>query len=92
MTPEHYAVPNLTHPTGDQVGHGTAVASLIVGKNVGVARKATIVDVKVFESGPTSMKKIAYGVRWAIDDIIAKKRTGKATLNFSFSESPASLH
>ena len=65
---------------------------MIVGKNLGVARKATIVNVKAIDVARTDMENIAHAVRWAIDDIIAKKRMGKATLNLSFSESSVSLH
>jgi oryzin len=36
---------------GDQMGHGTHVASILAGKIYGVAKKATVIDVKVFGSG-----------------------------------------
>lgn len=36
---------------GDQQNHGTHVASILAGKRYGVAKKATVIDVKVFGSG-----------------------------------------
>ena len=84
---EHYSVPDLVFATGDQLGHGTMVAAMIVGRSMGVAKKATVVDVKVKDVGLPTIDEISHGLRWAINDIIAKGRKGKATINMSFGES-----
>lgn len=73
--------------TGDQIGHGTQAAAMIVGVRNGVAKKATIVDVKMKDVGIPMIDTIAPALRWAIDDIIAKGRKGKATINMSFRKS-----
>ncbi|GAA3282155.1 S8 family serine peptidase [Dactylosporangium vinaceum] len=60
----------------DRIGHGTAMAALIVGQGVqhdggvlGVAPKATILPLKVItrEDGFGSPEPMAAGVEWAID-------------------------
>lgn len=70
--------------------HGTHVASIAAGKSFGVAKKATIIDVKVMrepseESYNPSLWTVSNGIEWAIQDILAKNRLGKAVLNLSFS-------
>ena len=87
QSPEHYSAPRLVTTTGDQVGHGTKVAAMIVGHHNGVARKTTIVDVKIMDSPVVDIRNIADGFRFAVSDIIAKGRRGKATINMSFGES-----
>ena len=87
QSPERYSVPDLVFATGDQLGHGTMVAAMIVGRSMGVAKKATVVDVKITDVGKPKIDKIAHALRWAISDIIAKGRKGKATVSMSFSES-----
>ena len=60
---------------------------MIVGVRNGVAKKATIVDVKMLDEGLPHIENVAPAVRWAINDIIAKGRKGKATINLSFRKS-----
>ncbi|KAI9932964.1 Basic amino-acid permease [Aspergillus wentii] len=75
------AVKNAKHE--DTVGHGTHVAGTIGGSTFGIAKKASLLSVKVFdgESGTTS--DILDGYNWAANDIVEKKRTSKAAINMS---------
>lgn len=43
----YYAIPVFNNNFADDFGHGTAVASMAVGKNLGVGRKCKLVSVKV---------------------------------------------
>ncbi|KAF2154439.1 alkaline proteinase [Myriangium duriaei CBS 260.36] len=67
----------------DTAGHGTHVAGTMVSKTYGVAKKAHVIAVKVFdgESGSTSAIMDGYG--WAVKDIIKNKRQGHASINMS---------
>ncbi|VUC28477.1 unnamed protein product, partial [Clonostachys rosea] len=68
---------------GDQMGHGTHVASILAGKMYGVAKKATVIDVKVFGSGSASSGTILDGITWAINDIVANNRQHLSVINLS---------
>ncbi|KAK6974853.1 serine protease [Favolaschia claudopus] len=63
----------------DQNGHGTMVASVITGRNNGVAQAATIVPIKIFGEGnsakefPWTTTDVAEGIDWAIQDFRQKK-------------------
>lgn len=46
-TENFYALPQFNGDFTDTVGHGTAVASLAVGKNLGIARHCKLVSVKI---------------------------------------------
>jgi subtilisin family serine protease len=60
---------------GDVYGHGTHVAGTIAGKNVGIAKKAQIVSVKVLsDTGSGTLGSILDGIDWAIEDIKQQKR------------------
>jgi subtilisin family serine protease len=51
----------------DKVGHGTAVASLIAGTNVGVAPEATILSIKIFgDSKSTTLGKLAQALDYMV--------------------------
>jgi oryzin len=68
----------------DDNGHGTHVAGTIAGATYGVAKKASVISVKVFGSaGSSSTSTIMQGFDWAANDIINKGRTGKAVINMS---------
>lgn len=47
ITENYYALPVFDNNFNDDLGHGTAVASMAVGKNLGVARKCKLVSVKI---------------------------------------------
>jgi subtilisin family serine protease len=58
----------------DVYGHGTHVAGTIAGKNVGIAKKAQIVSVKVLsDNGSGSLWGLLDGIDWAIEDIKQQK-------------------
>lgn len=71
-------------PNADEDGHGTHVAGTIAGKTFGVAKKATVVAVKVLDrTGSGYMSYLLQGLNWAVAD--AKKRgiAKKAVINMS---------
>ncbi|KZL66739.1 alkaline serine protease Alp1 [Colletotrichum tofieldiae] len=67
----------------DTDGHGTHVAATIVGKTYGVAKKAKVIDVKVFEGDTGSTSAILTGLNWAVNDIVSKGAQKKSVLNMS---------
>ncbi|RGP81214.1 subtilisin [Fusarium longipes] len=67
----------------DTNGHGTHVAGTIAGKTYGVAKKATIQAVKVFQGSSSSTSIILAGFNWAANDIISKGRTRNSVVNMS---------
>ncbi|KAJ7917110.1 peptidase S8/S53 domain-containing protein [Mycena leptocephala] len=75
--------------TEDFCDHGTAVASLIAGNTVGVARKATIVPVRIADASrcgpvPSTSADVAAGVRWAISDYKNRKSSKAGIINISW--------
>ncbi|CAH0053615.1 unnamed protein product [Clonostachys solani] len=68
---------------GDQTGHGTHVASILAGKVYGVAKKATVIDVKVFGVGTSTSATIIDGITWAVNDIVANNRQHLSVINLS---------
>jgi aqualysin 1 len=49
--------------------HGTAVASLIAGKNVGVASRVKLIDLRTYDcSGYTSLRKLISAFNWIVSD------------------------
>ena len=71
----------------DEHGHGTHVVSTILGSNVGIARKARAVCVKVlnqYGSGTTS--QIIKGIEWSVNDIKEKKRCGLLSMSLGGSK------
>lgn len=77
----HNAVSGSTDT--DNEGHGTHVAGTAAGKTYGVAKKATIVAVKVFDGASGSASTVINGFQWAVQDIVAKNRTSTAVINMS---------
>ncbi|KAJ4137372.1 hypothetical protein NW768_002958 [Fusarium equiseti] len=67
----------------DTNGHGTHVAGTIAGKTYGVAKKATIQAVKVFQGSSSSTSIILAGFNWAANDIISKSRTRVSVVSMS---------
>ncbi|KJK74155.1 hypothetical protein H634G_10526 [Metarhizium anisopliae BRIP 53293] len=64
----------------DGRGHGTAVAGLIGSTTYGAAKKAQMIGVRV---PPRSGVAIFKGVLWSVNDIVSKKRAGRAVINLS---------
>ncbi|KAK6342221.1 Basic amino-acid permease [Orbilia blumenaviensis] len=67
----------------DTSGHGTHVSGTVAGKTYGVAKKARLVNVKVFQGRTTSTLNIFDGFNWAVQDILEKNRTDVAVINMS---------
>ncbi|KYK58121.1 Peptidase S8 [Drechmeria coniospora] len=67
----------------DGIGHGTHVSGVVAGKRFGVAKKANIIDVKVFMDHSSQTSTILDGFQWAVADIAAKGRRGRAVINMS---------
>ncbi|KAJ4164436.1 hypothetical protein LMH87_006112 [Akanthomyces muscarius] len=67
----------------DTLGHGTHVSGTIASKSYGVAKKASIVSVKVFSGRTADTSVILDGYNWAVKDIIAKKRQSRSVINMS---------
>ncbi len=62
----------------DCQGHGTHVASTIVGKSYGIARKAIVIAVKVLScSGSGTYAGVIKGVEWSVNKM---KSTGKRSV------------
>jgi oryzin len=59
------------------------VAGTVGGKTYGVAKKTTIVAVKVFDGSGGSASAVIAGFNWAVNDIITKGRQNTAVINMS---------
>ncbi|RYP89144.1 hypothetical protein DL769_000192 [Monosporascus sp. CRB-8-3] len=68
----------------DNVGHGTHVAGTVAGASVGVAKRANVIGIKVFDSSvSTSMTDVLDAFNWAVDDIVSNDRQDKAVIVMS---------
>ena len=69
----------------DTYGHGTHVAGTIAGTKYGVAKKASIVAVKVFpdNSGSTTTSYIIQGLEWTVGDAVMNGNINKSVINMS---------
>ena len=71
-------------PDADEDGHGTHVAGVIAGRTYGVAKKATVVAVKVLDkTGTGSMSGLLRGLNWAVDDAKRRGVVRRAVVNMS---------
>jgi len=59
----------------DDNGHGTYVASLIGGKNYGVAKKATLIAVQVLIGGHGTISGLISGIEWVASNLPTQKKT-----------------
>lgn len=67
--------PYVLTSTDDECGHGTHVSGIAAGKRYGVAKKATIVPVKIFPGGSesiceagTTVDAFVRGINWVIEN------------------------
>ncbi|KAK5938168.1 Basic amino-acid permease [Knufia obscura] len=67
----------------DTAGHGTHVAGTIGSKTYGVAKKANLIAVKVFQGEQSSTSTILQGYQWAVNDIRSKGRQAVSAINMS---------
>lgn len=71
-------------PDADEAGHGTHVAGTIAGKTYGVAKKATVVAVKVLdETGSGYMSRLLQGLSWAVSDARDRGVADRSVINLS---------
>ncbi|KAK4641470.1 hypothetical protein QC761_0074380 [Podospora bellae-mahoneyi] len=71
-------------PNTDEYGHGTHVAGTIASKTYGVAKKATVVAVKVLDkNGSGTMSGLISGLNWAVNNAKARGIAKKAVINIS---------
>ena len=89
MHAEGHAVTGAGDPFSDSSGHGTQVAGMAVGLTNGVAKRATIVAVKITGNDRVvSQETVKEGWRWAINDIKRDRpegnRIGKAVILFPY--------
>lgn len=68
----------------DRNGHGTHVAGTTGGSTYGVAKKTTLIAVKVMNAaGSGANSDVLAGLDWAVNDAKNKSRIGKAVCNIS---------
>jgi subtilisin family serine protease len=86
-----YAPPNnpCNGFNGDQnVGHGTAVASVLGGANTGVAKNVMLVPVKIINcSHQSSMLAMARGLDWIISDVQQHQQRAVVSMSVYFDAS-----
>ncbi|KAK1540836.1 alkaline protease [Colletotrichum paranaense] len=73
------------YPFEDEFGHGSHVAGIIGAATYGVAKKATVVDVKVVRGlGYSTVAHVLDGYSWAVNNITnTPGRVSKAVINMS---------
>ncbi|KAI3559697.1 alkaline protease [Colletotrichum abscissum] len=76
------------YPFEDEFGHGSHVAGIIGAATYGVAKKATVVDVKVVRGlGYSTVAHVLDGYSWAVNNITnTPGRVSKAVINMSLGE------
>ena len=68
----------------DGNGHGTHVAGIIGSATYGVAKKSTLIAVKVLsDSGSGYLSDVIAGIEWSVNNATASKRIGKSVMNLS---------
>ncbi|KAK3321815.1 alkaline serine protease Alp1 [Apodospora peruviana] len=69
--------------SADNYGHGTHTAGTIGSRAYGVAKKATIIAIKVFDTGSSSTSIVLDGFNWAVNNITASNRTSNSVISMS---------
>lgn len=67
----------------DNEGHGTHIAGSIGGKKYGVAKKASLLGVKAFETTHGYSEDIVDALAWTMNNIVTKQRQKKSVINMS---------
>ncbi|KAI1209365.1 subtilisin-like serine protease pepD [Annulohypoxylon truncatum] len=76
---------NGTESFDDHFGHGTHVAGTIASETYGVAKQATVIDVKVVRSvGYSTLAHVIDGINWVVNNVTGTPgRAGKSVINMS---------
>ncbi|KAH8588072.1 peptidase S8/S53 domain-containing protein [Bisporella sp. PMI_857] len=72
-------------------GHGTHVAGIVAGKTHGVAKKATVVDVKVAQNDIAQTSWVLAGIDWVVNDVLQKGIQNSSVINLSLAAATSSL-
>lgn len=67
----------------DNGGHGTHVAGTVGGAKYGVAKKTTLIAVKVIDDFVGVGSDVFVGFEWTVNDIVSKNRQNTAVVNLS---------
>jgi oryzin len=67
----------------DEIGHGTHCAGTIGSKAYGVAKKASLVSVKVFDFGSSTTEIVLDGYEWAVANITGEGREAVSVISMS---------
>jgi oryzin len=75
----------------DANGHGTHVAAIIGGQTYGVAKKTTLIAVKVLrKDGGGANSAILAGINYVVSAAASKAQSGAAVINMSLTGAPSS--
>ncbi|KAI6800334.1 hypothetical protein KC363_g1730 [Hortaea werneckii] len=76
----------------DGNGHGTHVAGTIGSATYRVAKKSTLIAVKVLsDSGSGYLSDVIAGIEWAVNNATASKRIGKSVMNLSLGSAKSQI-
>ncbi|KAG6354561.1 hypothetical protein INS49_004579 [Diaporthe citri] len=67
----------------DLIGHGTHVAGTIGSRAYGVAKQASLISVRVFDTGSSSTSIVLDGYNWAVNNITAETREATSVVSLS---------
>lgn len=70
----------------DTEGHGTHVAGTIAGSTYGVAKRATVIAVKVFSGSSGTTSDVLAGFDWAVNSIVSNNRESVSAISMSLGE------
>jgi len=95
---DHYVANHVRDENGnivtsfrDNYGHGTPCSGVAVGAILGVAKGASWIGVKFRDLARSDPEALTDAWRWAISDVVAKGRQGKAIINLSYCEFSSTL-
>ncbi|KMU89952.1 oryzin [Coccidioides immitis H538.4] len=69
----------------DNFGHGSFTAGIIAAKTYGVAKKATVISAKAFDTGSSTYDYIFDAYNWVVKNITDSGRQKKSVVNMSIS-------